>query len=96
MLVGNLSGVKQLSLAGTVMYTTQLMVSLLLEKRTDHHWVANFQSPQASTPPQDKVNGGSGMIDIYSCEYLVLSVYVELLSESFRGSRESESVYRMS
>lgn len=51
-------------------------------------------------PLQDKVYYGTRMIDIRSCEYMavneIFGVRVELLSESFRGSRESESVYRMS
>lgn len=67
------------------MYTTQLMVSLLLAQSNNHHRMANFQSPQASTPLQDEVNCGTRIIDIRSCEYLavdeILGVCVELFRE---------------
>lgn len=71
-LVGNLNGLKQRDLAGTVMYTVQLMVSLLLVESNNHHRMANSQSPQTSTPPQEEVDCGTVMIDSLSCEHLAV------------------------
>lgn len=71
-LVGNLNGLKQGDLAGMIMYTTQLMVSLLLVKSNNHHRMADSQSPQTSVPTQKEVNCGTVMTDISSCEHLTV------------------------